>query len=67
MPSLMLNGAPREVPDGTTVLTLLTSLNLHPRRVVVELNGEPLLRDRYADTPLKTGDKLEIVRAVAGG
>ncbi|MGZ4188549.1 MAG: sulfur carrier protein ThiS, partial [Actinomycetota bacterium] len=30
-------------------------------------NGEPLERARYARVTLRSGDRLEIVRAVAGG
>jgi thiamine biosynthesis protein ThiS len=35
--------------------------------VVVELNGEPLAREKYEDLKLEDGDRLELVRAVAGG
>jgi len=35
--------------------------------VVVELNGEPLERARYDQVRLAPGDRLELVRAVAGG
>ncbi len=34
---------------------------------MVELNGEALERPRYASTALADGDRLELVRAVAGG
>ncbi|MFN2589397.1 MAG: MoaD/ThiS family protein [Actinomycetota bacterium] len=35
--------------------------------MVVERNGEPLERRRYEETGLADGDRLELVRAVAGG
>lgn len=40
---------------------------LDPRYVVVERNGEPLERARYDRILLADGDRLELVRAVAGG
>ncbi len=62
-----VNGDRREVAAGSTVSTLLEDLGLHPRGVAVEYNGEILKRDRYADTRLARGDRLEIVRFVQGG
>jgi thiamine biosynthesis protein ThiS len=40
---------------------------LDPRYVVVERNGEPVGRPRYQEVLLEDGDRLELVRAVAGG
>jgi thiamine biosynthesis protein ThiS len=50
-----------------SVAEFIRSRDLDPRFVVVELNGEPLERDRYEDVTLAEGDRLELVRAVAGG
>jgi sulfur carrier protein len=61
------NGKPYDVEAGTTVATFIRSRDLDPRFVVVERNGEPLERDRYEHVPLTDGDRLELVRAVAGG
>jgi len=36
-------------------------------RVAVELNREIVPRDRWGDTSLKEGDRLEIVHFVGGG
>ena len=47
--------------------TFVRSRGLDPRYVVVERNGEPLERVRYEDVELTDGDRLELVRAVAGG
>ena len=35
--------------------------------IVVERNGEPVARSERATTRLASGDRLELVRAVAGG
>ena len=64
---LTVNGRPSEVTDGTDLVELLTSLGLRPGSVVVEHTGTALLRSELAVTPLCEGDRLELVRAVAGG
>ncbi|MGB8652333.1 MAG: sulfur carrier protein ThiS [Mycobacteriales bacterium] len=62
-----VNGAPRDVPDGTTVPELLDSLGLQVGSVVVEHNGTALLRAEVLAATLADGDVLELVKAVAGG
>jgi sulfur carrier protein len=60
------NGREFEVETGTTVAAFLRSRELDPRYVVVERNGEPMERGRFEEA-LRDGDRLELVRAVAGG
>jgi sulfur carrier protein len=64
---LVVNGDDTEVPDGATVLDLLTQLGLGPKWVIVERNGEPVERRDVKGTSLADGDRIELVRAVAGG
>ena len=64
---LVVNGEPAEVPDGVTVLGLLEHLGLGPKWVIVERNGEPVERRDAPTTTLAEGDRIELVRAVAGG
>lgn len=61
------NGAPTELPDGATLTDLLTTLGLGAQWVVAELNGGAIRRSAMATTALAEGDKIELVRAVAGG
>ena len=49
------------------VLEQLTQMGFDPNRVAVEKNGEIVPRAQYEATPLKEGDKLEVVRFVGGG
>ena len=63
----MVNGDAVEVPAAATVEGLLTQLGLGGKWVVVERNGEPVERRSYGTTTLADGDRLELVRAVAGG
>ena len=61
------NGNPLEVPDGSTVDDVLHQLGLGAKWVLVERNGEPVNRRDLGTTVLAPGDRLELVRAVAGG
>jgi sulfur carrier protein len=64
---LTVNGRSSEVPDGTTLPALIESLGLRVGSVVVEHNGTALLRSELPAVQLADGDRLELVRAVAGG
>jgi thiamine biosynthesis protein ThiS len=64
---VIANGGAVDLADGATVEDLLTALNLGGRWVLVERNGEPVPRAALAFTHLGEGDRLELVRAVAGG
>ena len=67
---LRVNGQERELPysgAGATVLDLLSSLDLHPGTVAVELNRELVPRARFGEATLGDGDRIEIVRFVQGG
>lgn len=64
---VVVNGDGVDVPAGATVADLLGQLGLGARWVLVERNREPVPRDQVATTPLAEGDRLELVRAVAGG
>lgn len=61
------NGDSVTLADGATVTDLLEALGLGAKWVVAELNGEPVERAAMPSTVLSEGDKVELVRAVAGG
>ena len=69
--TLYINGESRTFTDGTsgqfTLAALIESLNMKPDRVAVELNRDIVPRDRWPETRLKDGDRLEIVHFVGGG
>ncbi len=65
--TVTVNGRPQEAAPGATVESLLERLGLGARYALVERNGEPVERDRYADTELADGDVLVVARPVAGG
>ncbi len=61
------NGETVELSDGATVEDLISALGLGAKWVIVERNGEPVERPDVASTVLSDGDRLELVRPVAGG
>lgn len=66
--AITLNGDSREVPAGSTVASLLASLDLDARLVVVERNREILReRDMFAHIEIADRDTIEIVHFVGGG
>lgn len=64
---IQVNGDEREVPAGLDVAMLLAHLELHPRMVVVERNGDILRRDALEAVPVEPGDRYELVHFVGGG
>lgn len=61
------NGDEVTLRDASTAKDLLEHLGLGARWVLVERNGQPVERSELATTVLAEGDRLELVRAVAGG
>jgi thiamine biosynthesis protein ThiS len=62
-----LNGEPKELAEGTTLLALVEQLSLAPERVAVELNRDVVRRPDWPATHLNDGDRVEIVHFVGGG
>ena len=65
--TIVANGEDRRIAEGTTVGGLLEILRMPAGRVAVEHNGAILPRERYADTLLAAGDRIEVVTLVGGG
>ena len=65
--TIVVNGREREVAVGETVAALLEELGLEGGYALVERNGEPVERARYAEVELASGDRLVVARPVAGG
>jgi sulfur carrier protein len=62
-----INGAPRQVPEGLTVLALVEHLGLTEGPVAVEINRAIVPRARHAEHVIVGGDIIEIVHFVGGG
>jgi sulfur carrier protein len=66
-PLVIANGRETPAPLPCSLEEFLVAQGLPPRSVVVELNGQATPPSQFKDTPLRAGDRLEIVRIVAGG
>ena len=62
-----LNGEPKELAEGATLLSLIEQLSLAPERVAVELNRDVVRRADWPATRLADGDRVEVVHFVGGG
>jgi thiamine biosynthesis protein ThiS len=65
--AIVLNGEPKEIAPGLSILDLLKSLNLPVERLAVEHNLKIVKRDRWNSQALEDGDKVEVVQFVGGG
>ena len=66
-PVIIANGQPVEARVPCTIEEFLVARRLPPRSVVVEHNGNAVAPSEFARRQLAAGDRLEIVRIVAGG
>ena len=64
---IILNGEPREIPDGCTATQLVETLELGGKRIAMELNLDILPRGEFDSQVLREGDRVEIVHAIGGG
>lgn len=64
---LIANGKPAIAKLPCTLEEFLVAQGQLPRSVVVEHNGEAVAPSEFAQRQLHAGDRLEIVKIVAGG
>ena len=65
--NIMANGQRVTVPLPCSLEEFLRNQQLLPRSVVVEHNGEAVAPSEFGERQVQDGDRLEIVRIVAGG
>lgn len=64
---LVLNGREREAPALASLADLSAWLDLPTFGTAIELNGTVIRKAEHPATPLREGDRLEIVKLVGGG
>lgn len=64
--NLIVNGQPTE-SQASTVIGLLTQLDLAGRPVLVERNRVAIFPREFETTSLHDGDEIEIIQLAAGG
>jgi thiamine biosynthesis protein ThiS len=65
--TIIANGKPVRAEVPCTIEAFLLAQNLFPRGVVVEQNGQAVSPSEFSRRQLQAGDKIEIVKVVAGG
>jgi sulfur carrier protein len=64
---LQINGEARDFIGPLSLISLIEHLGMKQDRVAIELNRNIVPRELWAETPLREGDRLEIVHFVGGG
>ena len=67
MSEVIANGKNIAARLPCSIEEFLVAQNLLPRSVVVEHNGEAVAPSEFSQRQLNAGDRLEIVKIVAGG
>jgi thiamine biosynthesis protein ThiS len=65
--NIFANGREIQAQLPCSLEQFLLAQNLLPRSVVVELNGDAIAPSEFSHRQVQPGDRLEIVRIVAGG
>ncbi len=65
--SITLNGEQRRIPTAASVRDLIRELGLDEDAVAVERNRAIVRKPSWAETMLRSGDRIEVVRFVGGG
>ena len=67
MISIVVNGSPIDLHEDATVADLLAQLQAPDRGIAVAKNDRVVRRGDFTSERLSEGDRLEIIKAVAGG
>ena len=67
MNGIIANGKKTAAELPCSIEAFLVAQNVPPRSVVVEHNGEAVAPSEFSRRQLQAGDRLEIVKIVAGG
>ncbi|WP_139993735.1 sulfur carrier protein ThiS [Paenibacillus paridis] len=64
---LVINGENQQLEQVRTVYDVIEKLGLSGKPVVAEADGNVLTAEQWADTPVYSGMKIELVHFVGGG
>jgi len=63
---VLVNQTPHELPAGATLAEALAQAGARPP-FAAALNLQFVPKTRYAQTPLRAGDQIEIIAPITGG
>ena len=64
---ITLNGESHEVASARNIAELISELGLPAPAMLVEHNGLALRREEWVSRKVAEGDRVEVIRIVAGG
>ena len=64
---ISLNGETVDANEAKTISELIKRYELPPQSILVEHNGLALHRHEWSERSLVEGDRIELIRVVAGG
>jgi sulfur carrier protein len=65
--TISLNGETVDTREAKTIAELIDRYQLPPQSILVEHNGLAVHRHEWAERSLAQGDRVELIRVVAGG
>ena len=65
--TISLNGERVDAREAKTIAQLIDRYQLPPQSILVEHNGLAVHRHEWVERSLAEGDRVELVRIVAGG
>jgi len=65
--TISLNGERVDAREAKTIAQLIDRYQLPAQSILVEHNGLAVHRHEWAERSLAEGDRVELIRAVAGG
>lgn len=64
---IILNGEKEVLDQESTVLQLLQKFEMSPDIVTVNVNGEIIARNAFAEVLIKNGDTVDLLMFMGGG
>ena len=65
--NISLNGQQTDAGGAKTIAELVNRLQLPPETILIEHNGLALHRHEWMERSIAEGDRVELIRVVAGG
>ncbi len=65
--TISLNGERVDAREAKTIAELIDRYQLPPQSILVEHNGLVVHRHEWAERSIAEGDRVELIRVVAGG
>lgn len=65
--TVFINNQPIELPQGSSLADALAQKEIKPDGIATAINGTVINKSARAETPLKDGDNILVIKAFCGG